>query len=67
MRSSHCFWPTAAWTKTVNSIEQYIHLLIDELRQKLEHLPTRYPDTYGKTFAHWHSTPECHQEEDFDR
>ena len=51
----------------MNSINEYIHLLIDELREKLEQLPTRYPDTYGKAFAHWHSAPECHQEEDFDR
>ena len=51
----------------MNSTSRYIHLLIGELREKLEHLPTHYPDTYGKAFAHWHTAPHRNKEEDLDR
>ena len=55
------------WTVMQNSIEVYIHLLIDELREKLEHLPTRYPDSYGQAFAFWKPSIDTRQEENLDR
>ena len=55
------------WTVMQNSIEVYIHLLIADLRDRLEHLPTRYPDTYGQTFAFWSQRSRTGQEENLDR
>ena len=49
-----------------SSTERYIRMRIREIEEDLINLPNRYPDTYGKAFAHWRQRPDPDQEAHLD-
>ncbi len=50
-----------------NSIEKYIQMRIEEIRQELINLQIHYPDTYAQALVNWHRSTRTHQKENLDR